>query len=42
MEWIFEDSLNGAVNMVREQLELAKAQGYSVQVRKYLLSIRIH
>jgi hypothetical protein len=42
MDRIFKRSLNGAEDMVREQLELAKAQQYSVQVRKLLLSIRIH
>jgi hypothetical protein len=32
MQWIFEESLNGAADMLREQLELAKAKKHSVQV----------
>jgi len=33
MKWVFEDSLDGAAAVLREQLEMAKAKGKTVEVR---------
>jgi len=33
MKWVFEESLDGAAAVLREQLEMAKAKGNTVEVR---------